>query len=72
MQTDAGIIAILQESKRVVVAEAQAKLRRRGASREDSKREEIFGIFDSFDLDGSGSIDVRLSSRDGLAPSSNV
>lgn len=58
MQTDAGKAELSQEVRRAKAAVARADILRRNASPEKKKRDQAFDLFDSFDLDGSGTIDV--------------
>lgn len=57
-QTDGGKSELAQQVRRARAAMARAIIARRNASSEDRKREEALEVFGSFDLDGSGTIDV--------------
>lgn len=59
MQTDAGKAELSQEVRRARAAAARADILKRNASPEEKKRDQAFDVFDSFDMDGSGTIDVR-------------
>ena len=60
-QTAAGKAELAHETKRTRAATVQAKILMRGASPEERRRASALDVFDSFDLDGSGTIDVRES-----------
>jgi len=67
-QTDAGKAELAQEMRRTKAAAVQAKILMRDASPEKRRRASAQDVFDSFDLDGSGTIDVRTSSFDMRRP----
>lgn len=58
IQMDTGKAELSQETRRARAAAARAKILMRGASPEKRRRASARDVFDSFDLDGSGTIDV--------------
>lgn len=58
-QTDAGKAELAQEMKRTRAAAVRSKIFMRGASPEKRRRASARDVFDSFDVDGSDTIDVR-------------
>lgn len=62
-QTDAGKAELAQETKGARAATLRKSIFLRGASREKRRRVSARDVFDSFDLDGSGTIDVSLSQK---------
>ncbi|CAM9244707.1 unnamed protein product, partial [Ectocarpus sp. 13 AM-2016] len=57
LTTDAGKAELAQEMRRAKAAAVRTKIVMRGASPEERRRASAHDVFDSFDLDGSGTID---------------
>ena len=62
-QTEAGKAELAQEMKRARAAAVRTKILMRGASPEKRRRASARDVFDSFDVDGSGTIDVREANK---------
>ena len=58
-KTDAGKADLALEVRRARAAAAQSNISMRGASPAERKLESVLDVFNSYDLDGSGTIDVR-------------
>ncbi|CAM9575821.1 unnamed protein product, partial [Scytosiphon promiscuus] len=57
LTTDAGRAELAQETRRAKAAAVRTKILMRGASPEERRRASAQDVFDSFDVDGSGTID---------------
>ncbi|CAM9441311.1 unnamed protein product [Ectocarpus sp. 4 AP-2014] len=57
LTTDAGKAEVAQEMRRAKAAAVRTKILMRGASPEERRRASAHDVFDSFDLDGFGTID---------------
>lgn len=57
-QTDAGQAELMQQMKSVRVCSVRSRKLLRGATAQERQMADARDVFDSFDLDGSGTIDV--------------